>query len=176
MAFISSAPLTVIAAAAKTTTTTGSSGGSFFFLILIALMAGFYFLRIRPNQQRRMQAMRQARAFDVGDEVVAGGMVGHVTEIGDGEVEVEVSDGVVVRFVAQAVQSRAGYAAAAAGRGRFGAPPPPPPRPTQDTGYQDDQTSLDSSSWPSTDSDIDSDPGHDAPGADGGAAPAGGAR
>ena len=67
MAFISSAPLTVIAAAAKTTTTTGSSGGSFFFLILIALMAGFYFLRIRPNQQRRMQAMRQALAVDVGD-------------------------------------------------------------------------------------------------------------
>lgn len=173
MAFISSAPLTVIAAA-KTTTTTGSSGGSFFFLILIALMAGFYFLRIRPNQQRRMQAMRQARAFEVGDEVVAGGMVGHVTEMGDGEVEVEVSDGVVVRFVAQAVQSRAGYAAAAAGRGRFGAPPPPPPRSTKNTAYQDDQTELDSSSWPSTDSDIDSDPGHDGP--DGGAAPAGGAR
>jgi hypothetical protein len=121
-----------------------------------------------------MQAMRQARAFEVGDEVVAGGMVGHVTEMGDGEVEVEVSDGVVVRFVAQAVQSRAGYAAAAAGRGRFGAPPPPPPRSTKNTAYQDDQTELDSSSWPSTDSDIDSDPGHDGP--DGGAAPAGGAR
>ena len=168
-------PYTVIAAAAKTTTTTGSSGGSFFFLILIALMAGFYFLRIRPNQQRRMQAMRQARAFDVGDEVVAGGMVGHVTEMGDGEVEVEVSDGVVVRFVAQAVQSRAGYAAAAAGRGRFGAPLPPP-RSRQNTGYQDDQTALDSSSWPSTDPDSDPDPDHDAPGGDGGAAPGSGAR
>jgi preprotein translocase YajC subunit len=139
-------------------------------------MAGFYFLRIRPNQQRRMQAMRQARAFDVGDEVVAGGMVGHVTEMGDGEVEVEVSDGVVVRFVAQAVQSRAGYAAAAAGRGRFGAPPPPPPRSRQNTGYQDDQTALDSSSWPSTDPDSDPDPDHDAPGGDGGAAPGSGAR
>ena len=94
-----------------------------------------------------MQAMRQARAFEVGDEVVAGGMVGHVTEIGDGEVEVEVSDGVVVRFVSQAVQSRAAYAAAAAGRGRFGAPPPPP-RPTQSSPYPDDQPALDSSSWP----------------------------
>jgi preprotein translocase subunit YajC len=174
MAFISSAPYTVIAAAAKTTTTS-SSGGSFFFLILIALMAGFYFLRIRPNQQRRMQAMRQARAFEVGDEVVAGGMVGHVTEIGDGEVEVEVSDGVVVRFVSQAVQSRAAYAAAAAGRGRFGAPPPPP-RPTQNSSYPDDQTTLDSSSWPSTDTGSDPDPGHDAPGGDGGATPGSGAR
>jgi preprotein translocase subunit YajC len=166
MDFISSAPFTVLAAAAKSTTTTTTGGGQYFFLILIALMAGFYFLRIRPNQQRRMQAMRQSRAFDVGDEVVAGGMVGHVTEIGDGEVEVEVSDGVVVRFVPQAVQSRAAYAAAAAGRGRFGAPAPPP-RP-QSTSYQDDQPALDSSSWP-TDSDHDSDPGTDGPGADGGA-------
>ena len=175
MAFISSAPLTVIAAAAKTTTTTGSSGGSFFFLILIALMAGFYFLRIRPTSSAGCRRCARRAPFEVGDEVVAGGMVGHVTEIGEGEVEVEVSDGVVVRFVSQAVQSRAGYAAAAAGRGRFGAPPPPP-RPTKNTGYQDDQPALDSSSWPSTDSDIGSDPDHDAPGADGGAAPAGGAR
>ncbi len=175
MAFISSAPYMVLAAAAKSTTTTSTGGGQYFFLILIALMAGFYFLRIRPNQQRRMQAMRQARAFDVGDEVVAGGMVGHVTEIGDGEVEVEVSDGVVVRFVPQAVQSRAAYAAAAAGRGsRFGAPAPPP-RP-QSSRYQDDQPALDSSSWPSDDSDGDSDPGTDGPGGDGGAAPGSGAR
>lgn len=176
MAFISSAPYIVLAAATKSTTstTTSTGGGQFFFLILIALMAGFYFLRIRPNQQRRMQAMRQARAFDVGDEVVAGGMVGHVTEMGDGEVEVEVSDGVVVRFVAQAVQSRAGYAAAAAGRGRFGAPPPAPRR--QDTSFDNDQTALDSSSWPSTDSDLDSEPGPDGHDGDGGAAPGSGAR
>ena len=167
----------VLAAATKSTTsTTSTGGGQFFFLILIALMAGFYFLRIRPNQQRRMQAMRQAKAFDVGDEVVAGGMVGHVTDMGDGEVEVEVSDGVVVRFVQQAVQSRAGYAAAAAGRGRFGAPPAPPPPRRQDTSFDDDQIALDSSSWPSTDSDLGSEPGHDGPDADGGAAPSSGAR
>ncbi|MGO9661463.1 MAG: preprotein translocase subunit YajC [Acidimicrobiales bacterium] len=175
MAFISGTPHIVLVAAAKSTTTTSTGSGSYFFLILIALMAGFYFLRIRPRQQQRMQAMRQARAFDVGDEVVAGGMVGHVTEIGDGEVEVEVSDGVVVRFVPQAVQSRAAYAAAAAGRGRFGAPPPPPPR-RQSTSYQDDQGALDSNVWPSTDSDVDSDPGTDGPGGDGGAAPGSGAR
>jgi preprotein translocase YajC subunit len=176
MAFISSAPYMVLAAAAKsTTTTTSTGGGQYFFLILIALMAGFYFLRIRPNQQRRMQAMRQARAFDVGDEVVAGGMVGHVTEIGEGEVEVEVSDGVVVRFVPQAVQSRAAYAAAAAGRGgRFGAQAPPPRR--QATTYPDDQAALDSGSWPSGEPDIGPDPGPDGPGGDGGATPGGGTR
>ena len=171
---MSSAPYIVLVAAAKTTTTTtNTGGGQYFFLILIALMAGFYFLRIRPNQQRRMQAMRQARAFDVGDEVVAGGMVGHVTEIGDGEVEVEVSDGVVVRFVSQAVQSRAGYAAAAAGRG---ASAPRRPGPGRREPLTRTTSALDSNSWPSTDSDLDSDPGTDGPGGDGGAAPGSGAR
>ena len=177
MAFISSAPYMVLAAAAKTTTTTGSSGGSYFFLILIALMAGFYFLRIRPNQQRRMQAMRQARAFDVGDEVVAGGMVGHVTEIGDGEVEVEVSDGVVVRFVPQAVQSRAAYAAGRRRPGRASAPRRPPPRPTQSTslpGRPDDAGQQFVAARPT----VTSTPTRatDGPGGDGGAAPGGGAR
>jgi preprotein translocase YajC subunit len=175
MALISSVSHVVLASTTKTTTSTTTSGSSsLFFLVIIALLAGFYFLRIRPNQQRRMQAMRQSRAFDVGDEVVAGGMVGHVTEMGDGEVEVEVSDGVVVRFVQQAVQSRAAYAAAAAGRGRFGAPPPPPPR-RQNTGFDNDQAALDSSSWPSDDTDGSSDPGTDGPG-DGGASPGSGAR
>jgi preprotein translocase YajC subunit len=164
----------VLASTTPTTTPTSNSGSSsIFFLIIIALLAGFYFLRIRPNQQRRMQAMRQSRQFEVGDEVVAGGMVGHVTEMGDGEVEVEVSDGVVVRFVQQAVQSRAAYAAAAAGRGRFGAPPPPPQR-RPSTGYDSDQTALDTSSWPSDDSEG-SDPGSDGTG-DSGASPGGGAR
>jgi preprotein translocase YajC subunit len=176
MAFISSVHHVVLASTTPTTAATSKSGSSsLFFLVIIALLAGFYFLRIRPNQQRRMQSMRQSRAFDVGDEVVAGGMVGHVTEMGDGEVEVEVSDGVVVRFVPQAVQSRAAYAAAAAGRGRFGAPAPPPAPRQQSSGFDGDQAALDSSSWPSDDSDSGSDQGPDEPD-DGGATPSSGAR
>ena len=113
----------VIAAATSTPTTTPgktSSGSPAIFLVLIILFAGFYFGVMRPNQKRRMQAMRQARAFDLGDEVVAGGMVGRVVRMGDGTVDIEVSDGVIVQFVPNAVQLRSAYMAgpgrAASGR------------------------------------------------------------
>jgi preprotein translocase subunit YajC len=106
---------------ASTTTTTSSTSNSgsssLFLVVIIALVAAFYFLMIRPNQRRRMQAMRQSRAFDIGDEVVAGGMVGRVVRIGDGDVDVEVADGVNITFVSQAVQSRAAYNAGPAARG-----------------------------------------------------------
>ncbi|HTT90146.1 MAG TPA: preprotein translocase subunit YajC [Acidimicrobiales bacterium] len=109
---------------ASTTTTTSSSSSSssssLFLIVIIALVAAFYFLMIRPNQRRRMQAMRQSRAFDIGDEVVAGGMVGRVVRIGDGEVDVEVADGVNITFVPNAVQSRAAYNAGPAARGMGG--------------------------------------------------------
>lgn len=105
-----------------TTSSTSNSGSSSLFLVvIIALVAAFYFLMIRPNQRRRMQAMRETRAFDVGDEVVAGGMVGRVVRIGDGDVDVEVADGVNITFVSGAVQSRAAYNARPAARGMGGA-------------------------------------------------------
>jgi preprotein translocase subunit YajC len=145
---------------ASTTTTTSSSSNSgsssLFLVVIIALVAAFYFLMIRPNQRRRMQAMRQSRAFDIGDEVVAGGMVGRVVRIGEGEVDVEVADGVNITFVPNAVQSRAAYNAGPAARGMggggFGA------RPTGSTGPMTSarpgsgaNPSSASNSWPEPD-------------------------
>ena len=95
MHFIISRPLllAVASAAGKTTTTTKaapSSGGSEFLLVIILLFGLLYFFLIRPNQRRKMQAMRQSRTFEVGDEVVAGGMMGRVARLGDDEVDIEV--------------------------------------------------------------------------------------
>ncbi len=110
-------PAWLAAASTTTTATKSSSGGSsYFLLVVIVLLALVYFMWMRPNQRRRMMAARQARAFDVGDEVVAAGMVGRCVGITDGEVDVEVADGVVLKFVNQAVQSRQAYTASAAGR------------------------------------------------------------
>jgi preprotein translocase subunit YajC len=111
-----------LSASSTTTTTSSTSSGSssLFLIVIIALVAAFYFLMIRPNQRRRMQAMRQSRAYEIGDEVVAGGMVGRVVRIGEGEVDVEVSDGVNITFVPGAVQSRASYNAGPASRGMGG--------------------------------------------------------
>ncbi|MGC8626795.1 MAG: preprotein translocase subunit YajC [Acidimicrobiales bacterium] len=110
--------LSLVASSKTTTTATSSSSGgsSYFLLVLIVLLVLAYFLWMRPNQRRRMMAARQARAFEVGDEVVAAGMVGRCVGMSDGEVDVEVADGVVLKFVNQAVQSRQAYAASTAGR------------------------------------------------------------
>jgi len=98
-----------------------------------------------------MAAMRASRAFDLGDEVVAGGMVGHVVRLGEGDVDIEVADGVVVTFVNGAVQSRAAYQARLAPRGGargFGARTAPT--------TSDAQASHESDAW-SDDADEDAD-------------------
>jgi preprotein translocase YajC subunit len=99
--------------AAKSTSSTSSSA----FLFLIVIVAVAYFVLIRPSRNRRMAAMRASKAFDLGDEVIAGGMVGHVVRLGEGDVGIEVADGVVVTFVNGAVQSRTAYEARLAPRG-----------------------------------------------------------
>jgi preprotein translocase YajC subunit len=134
----------VVAATTSTTaakTTSSSSSSAFLFLIVIVVVA--YFFLIRPSRNRRLAAMRASKAFDLGDEVIAGGMVGHVVRLGEGDVDIEVADGVVVTFVNGAVQSRTAYEARMAPRGGargFGARTAPPPAPA-------DAPSPDESMW-----------------------------
>src|SRR5579862_5334014 len=104
MNLLSSAYTLVAATATATTTskTSTSSSSPTFLIVLVVVFGALYFFLIRPSQRKRMQAVRQTRAYDVGDEVIAGGMVGHVVRIGDGEVDVDAGDGVFT-FVPQAV-------------------------------------------------------------------------
>jgi preprotein translocase subunit YajC len=110
----------LVAATATTAKPTSSGSSSDFFLVIIVLFVLAYFLLLRPNRKRQMSAMRARTAYDLGDEVVAGGMVGRVVRMGDGEVDIEVSDGVIVQFVPQAVQLRSAYNAGPANRGGAG--------------------------------------------------------
>ncbi len=88
--------LTAAAAAAP-------SGGAAFFiqtapLILVFLI--FYFLMIRPQTKRMKEHRAQIDAVKKGDRVVTGGgLIGRVTKVTDGEVEVELGQGVKVRAV-----------------------------------------------------------------------------
>jgi preprotein translocase subunit YajC len=68
---------------------------------LILLFAIFYFLLIRPQQQRQKQHQAMVSAVRRGDIVVtAGGLVGRVAKVkDDGEILVEISDNVQVRVV-----------------------------------------------------------------------------
>ncbi|MGH6889896.1 MAG: preprotein translocase subunit YajC [Rhizomicrobium sp.] len=68
---------------------------------LIAVFAIFYFLVMRPQQQRAKQHKEMLDNLRRGDTVVtAGGLVGRVSKVrDDGEIVVEISDGVQVRVV-----------------------------------------------------------------------------
>ncbi|MEE8438659.1 MAG: preprotein translocase subunit YajC [Micropepsaceae bacterium] len=68
---------------------------------LIILFAIFYFLLIRPQQQRAKQHQAMVNAVRRGDSVVtAGGLVGRVVKVKDDrEIMVEIADNVQVRVV-----------------------------------------------------------------------------
>ncbi|MGH6871304.1 MAG: preprotein translocase subunit YajC [Rhizomicrobium sp.] len=69
--------------------------------LMVAMLAIFYFLLLRPQQQRAKQHREMVAAVKRGDTVVtAGGLVGKVAKVkDDAEVMVEVADGVLVRVL-----------------------------------------------------------------------------
>ena len=89
-------------AAAPASAASGNSGMAvfmqFFPLILIAVVG--YFLLLRPQQQRMKQQAAKLDATKKGDSVItAGGILGKVTKVEDGHVEVEIAPNVKVRVV-----------------------------------------------------------------------------
>jgi preprotein translocase subunit YajC len=75
--------------------------GYFFILVLLALM---WFLLIRPQRRRQLEAQKMINSLEVGKEIVtAGGLYGTIREIEDDELRVEVADGVEVRIAKRAV-------------------------------------------------------------------------
>jgi preprotein translocase subunit YajC len=68
---------------------------------LILLFGIFYFLIIRPQQQRMKAHQAMVAAVKRGDTVVtAGGLIGKVSKVkDDGEVVVEIADNVQVRVL-----------------------------------------------------------------------------
>ena len=71
------------------------------FLPLILIFAIMYFLLIRPQQKKMKEHQAMIEAVRRGDQVITqGGVVGKVTKVkDDGEVEVEIADGVKVRVI-----------------------------------------------------------------------------
>lgn len=66
----------------------------------IALIVLFYFLMIRPQQQRAKQHQTMLGALKRGDQVVlSSGMIGKVVRVEDKEVGLEVATGVTVKVV-----------------------------------------------------------------------------
>ena len=67
---------------------------------LILIFGIMYFLLIRPQQTKLKQHKKMVEALRKGDQVVTqGGIIGKVYKVNDGEVEVEIAEGVRVRLV-----------------------------------------------------------------------------
>jgi|TARA_B110000211_G_C13944367_1_gene493190 preprotein translocase subunit YajC len=71
------------------------------FIPLLLIFAIMYFLLIRPQQKKLKDHQAMVNGLRRGDKVVtAGGMYGKVVKVHDeGDVEVEIADGVKVRMV-----------------------------------------------------------------------------
>ena len=81
--------------------TGGLIGQLIFFVPLILI---FYFLLIRPQQQRAKKHKALIENIKKGDTIVtSGGIVGKVTKAGDEEVTVELAEGVRVQIIKQMV-------------------------------------------------------------------------
>jgi preprotein translocase subunit YajC len=70
------------------------------FLPLIGLVVLFYFLMIRPQQQRMKTHQAMLAAVKRGDTVVlSSGMIGKIVRVEDKEVGVDIATGVTVKVV-----------------------------------------------------------------------------
>ncbi len=79
----------------------GAAAGIGSFIPLILIFAIMYFLLIRPQQKKLKEHKAMVEALRRGDQVVTqGGLIGKVSKVkDDGELEVEIADGVKVRVV-----------------------------------------------------------------------------
>jgi preprotein translocase subunit YajC len=87
---------------AQTTAAAGGGGAASLleFLPIVAIMVLFYFLMIRPQQQRMKQHQALVSAVKRGDTVVLNsGVLGKVTKVDEGEAMVEIAQGVNVKVV-----------------------------------------------------------------------------
>lgn len=118
----------------------GAGGGDVFvsLLPLVLIFIVFYFLLIRPQQQKMKQHKAMLEALKKGDQVLTGGgIVGKVTRVDpDGMVMVEIAQGVQVKVVKGTISdvmtkpapaANANAAAAGPGQPSGGAAPAPGP-------------------------------------------------
>ena len=77
-----------------------ATAGLIAFVPYIAIFAIFYFLMIRPQQQRAKAHRAMIEAVKKGDEVVTGGgIVGKFVRVMDGEVEIDAGNNVKFRVL-----------------------------------------------------------------------------
>jgi preprotein translocase subunit YajC len=79
----------------------GGAGGQLVgFVPIILIFIIMYMLMIRPQQKKVKEHRAMVEALRRGDQVVtAGGLIGKVSKVADGEIEVELAPNVKVKVV-----------------------------------------------------------------------------
>lgn len=76
-------------------------------LYMVLIIGVFYFLWYRPQQTQRKKMREMLSALAPGDRVMtAGGLMGTLRTMDDDIIEVEIADGVVVKFTKRAIIER----------------------------------------------------------------------
>ena len=80
-----------------------------FLFVWIALLAAvFWFMILRPRREAARRTSELSRSLEVGEEVITvGGLIGTIASIDDREVELDVAEGVTLRFARRAIAGRA---------------------------------------------------------------------
>ena len=74
------------------------------FLILIVAFGFLWFVLIRPQKRRQIEAKRMLNSIQIGDDVLtAGGIYGEVTELQDEAVMVRIAPQLEVRVARKAI-------------------------------------------------------------------------
>jgi len=82
----------------------GAAPGLISFMPIVLIFGIMYFLMIRPQQKKLKDHKALVAALRRGDQVVtSGGIIGKVSKVSDGELEVEIATGVKVRVVKHTV-------------------------------------------------------------------------
>ena len=97
---MSNQPILMMMQAAPAGQPSGVSALLFQTFPFVVVFAIFYFLWIRPQQQRVKQHQAAIMAVKKGDEVITGGGIrGRVSKVSEEEAEVEIAQGVKIRVV-----------------------------------------------------------------------------
>ena len=77
------------------------------FVWIALLAAVFWFMILRPQRNAKRRASELAQSLEPGDEVVTiGGLYGRLVTVDEREAELEVADGVTLRFARRAIAGK----------------------------------------------------------------------
>ena len=88
---------------AQAAAATSGSDSLIGMLPIFAMFILLYFLMIRPQMKKAKEQKQMLDTLQKGDEVVAMGIIGRITKIGDGYIGLEVADGKTIHMQRQAV-------------------------------------------------------------------------